>query len=207
MLRIDPITGDGYSDNPFFTGDVTDDQSKVVNYGLRNPFRIAVDQNTGVPYVGDVGWTRWEEINGGVGENFGGPYYEGGAGNNSQGGAGVNRQTGGYSDLPEAQAFYSSNADAEPPIWSRSHSAGGVAIVLGDFYSGSVYPTKYNDALFFTDYGDGVIRAITLDGQGALSTEYFVMGDPGGAVVEMSDGPRRAHVLRRHHRPHRSLRV
>lgn len=189
VLRIDPLSGDGYSDNPFFTGDVTDDQSKVVNFGLRNPFRIAVDQSSGIPYVGDVGWTKWEEINGGVGENFGWPYYEGGAGNGSQGGAGVNLQTGGYRDLPEAQAFYASNPDAAPPVWSRSHAAGGVAIVLGDFYTGDAYPTKYDDALFFTDYGDGVIRAVTLDAQGALEQEHFVMGDPGGAVVEMSMGP------------------
>lgn len=187
VLRIDPLTGAGFADNPFFTGDVNDDRSKVFNYGLRNPFRIAVHPTTGVPYVGDVGWNTWEEINGGRGQNYGWPFYEGGAGNGSLGGGGVNRQTGGYRDLPEAASFYASN-NAQPPLWSRSHAAGGVAVVLGDFYTGSVYPAQYQNALFFTDYGDPTIRALTLDAQGRLADQLLVLGSI-GTVLEMSMGP------------------
>lgn len=190
VLRIDPLTGDGYSDNPFYTGDVTDDRSKVYNYGLRNPFRLAVDPTSGIPYVGDVGWTKWEEINGGRGENFGWPYYEGGASNGTLGGDGLNRQTGGYKDLPEAQAFYANGGDtlAKPPIWSRSHDAGGIAIALGDFYTGDIYPDRFDNALFFTDFGESTIRAITLDGTGGLDQSLVVMGSV-GQVIEMSMGP------------------
>lgn len=189
VLRIDPLTGEGYADNPFYTGDVTDDRSKVYNYGLRNPFTLAVEPNTGVPYVGDVGWNSWEEINGGRGQNFGWPFYEGGAGSGGLGGNAINRQTGGYRDLAEAQAFYAAGGDAlaTPPLWSRSHGAGGVAIVLGDFYTGDLYPSRFNDALFFTDFGDPTVRAITLDAQGELDRSYVVMGSV-GQVVEMSMG-------------------
>ncbi|QDT68453.1 Quinoprotein glucose dehydrogenase B precursor [Planctomycetes bacterium MalM25] len=190
VLRIDPLTGEGYSDNPFYTGDTTDDQSKVYNYGLRNPFTLAVEPNTGVPYVGDVGWNSWEEINGGRGQNFGWPFYEGGAASGGLGGDAINRQTGGYKDLAEAQAFYAAGGDAlaTPPLWSRSHGAGGVAIVLGDFYTGDLYPSRFDNALFFTDFGDPTVRAITLDAEGALDQSYVVMGSV-GQVVEMSMGP------------------
>ena len=190
VLRINPITGNGYADNPFYTGDISDDRSKVYNYGLRNPFTLAVDPVSGIPYVGDVGWNTWEEINGGRGENFGWPYYEGGAGNGAQGGAAINRQTGGYRDLADAQAFYANGGDsiAEPPNWSRSHSAGGVAVVIGDFYEGGSYPSQFDNALFFTDFGDPTVRALKFDSSGVLQQELVVMGSV-GQVVEMSMGP------------------
>ncbi len=180
LLRINPLTGEGYSDNPFFTGDISDDQSKVLNYGLRNPFRFAIQPDTGVPYIGDVGWTKWEEINAGVGVNFGWPYYEGGDG--------VSNPTGGYNSLPEAQAFYNSGAEVEPAIWARSHASGGVAIVMGDFYTGTIYPELYQGAVFFTDYGDPTIRALSLDSNGEVDQSLVVTGSV-GTVVEMSMGP------------------
>ncbi|MGL4514482.1 MAG: carbohydrate-binding domain-containing protein [Lacipirellulaceae bacterium] len=188
VLRIDPITGRGLSDNPFFNGDLDADRSKVFNYGVRNSFRMAVDPETGHPVVGDVGWTAWEELNSGRGQNFGWPFYEGGAGNGSQGGSGVNRRTGGYQDLPEAQAFYSAGGAAATPAWSRSHAAGGVAIVMGDFYTGTRYPVEYQGAAFFTDYGDPTIRAVQLDANGQLQQSLVVSGSV-GTVVEMSMGP------------------
>ena len=71
VLRIDPITGQGLSDNPFFNGNANANRSKVYHYGLRNPFRMTVDPATGQLYIGDVGWTQWEEVNTGpAGSNF-----------------------------------------------------------------------------------------------------------------------------------------
>lgn len=78
ILRIDPITGAGLANNPFHNGDPSSNISKVYDYGLRNPFRFAVKPSTNTPYIGDVGWTTWEEINVGGGKNFGWPFYEGG---------------------------------------------------------------------------------------------------------------------------------
>jgi hypothetical protein len=43
ILRIDPITGQGVSDNPFYNGDAGANRSKVYQLGVRNPFRMAVD--------------------------------------------------------------------------------------------------------------------------------------------------------------------
>jgi glucose/arabinose dehydrogenase len=72
LLRINPITGAGLADNPFFNGNANANQSKVYQYGFRNPFRFSIDPRSGKIYVGDVGWTNWEEINAGAaGANFG----------------------------------------------------------------------------------------------------------------------------------------
>jgi hypothetical protein len=79
VLRIDPLTGAGLADDPFYSGDPAANRSRVYQLGVRNVFRMGVDRLTGTIYLGDVGWTAWEEVNtGGSGANFGWPYYEGG---------------------------------------------------------------------------------------------------------------------------------
>ncbi|MGK7888853.1 MAG: PQQ-dependent sugar dehydrogenase, partial [Leptolyngbyaceae cyanobacterium] len=114
ILRVDPITGEGLGDNPFFNGDPNSNRSKVHSYGLRNPFRFAINKDTNTPYIGDVGWTQWEEINTGVGVNYGWPYYEGGDNE-------INLPTSEYDQLPEAQAFYASGELATAPIFAIDH--------------------------------------------------------------------------------------
>ncbi len=181
ILRIDPITGAGFTDNPFYDlVDVNSNQSKVYSYGLRNPFRFAIQPVTGEPYIGDVGWTKWEEINTGEGANFGWPYYEGGSG--------VSLQTEGYRNLPEAIAFYASGELVEASIYARPHSDGATAIIMGDFYTGSTFPTVYHDALFFADVNEGSIKFMTFDGGGNPEpVRNFANGIPG--IVQMITGP------------------
>lgn len=180
LLRIDPVTGEGLTDNPYYNGDPTANQSKVYSYGLRNPFRFALHPTLDEPYIGDVGWTAWEEINTGRGANFGWPYFEGGNGQSLR--------TGGYQDLSEAQDFYDSGATTTPPLWSRTHSAGARAIVVGDFYTGDQYPNLLDGALFFTDYGEPTIRALLLNPDGSINRVQQVTGNI-GTIVAMSNGP------------------
>jgi len=70
IIRIDP-NGDGFPgdplrdyqippDNPFASGG---GRPEIWAYGLRNPFRASFDRQTGLFYIGDVGQTRFEEIN------------------------------------------------------------------------------------------------------------------------------------------------
>ncbi|MEL6263666.1 MAG: DUF4347 domain-containing protein [Cyanobacteria bacterium J06626_6] len=182
ILRIDPITGRGLSSNPFFNGNPDANRSKVYQLGLRNPFRITVNPQDGQVFVGDVGWTVWEEINAaGPGANFGWPYYEGANG--------VSAQTGGYSGLPEAQAFYNSGTTVTPSIYALNHETDGInAIVMGDVYTGDAYPDRYKGDLFFGDLGQGIIRNISFDGSGNISNiETFDIEDP--YVVQMAEGP------------------
>lgn len=89
ILRIDPATGKGMEDNPFYDSTRPQDpKSKVWALGLRNPFRMNLvpkqhspNQNTGpgIIIIGDVGDWSWEEINVAdePGLNFGWPVYQG----------------------------------------------------------------------------------------------------------------------------------
>lgn len=189
VLRIDPLTGKGLSDNPFFNGDVDSNRSKVFAYGMRNPFRIAPNPADGSIYVGDVGWTKWEEINKATGgENFGWPWYEGGY--DAQVGPYLQR-TGGYQDLAAAQQFYNSpaNAGVDAPTWAANHSSGSIAIVMGDFISSPLYPAQYQGQLFFSDFGINDVQVAFLDASGAVSRVETVVDGGSRAIVEMTMGP------------------
>ncbi|MBD2518702.1 PQQ-dependent sugar dehydrogenase [Nostoc sp. FACHB-973] len=165
LLRIDPITGDGLSSNPFYNGDPDSNRSKVYEYGFRNPFRFTIDEETNTPYVGDVGWTTWEEVNVGTpGANFGWPYFEGGQ---DSAGNYVNLQQPRYSTLDSAQDFYDSGATVTAPTYAYKHY-GSNAIIVGDFYRGSTFPSIYQNALFVADSSQGIIDALTLDSEGKV---------------------------------------
>ena len=96
IIRIDSETGFGIPSNPYFdASNPLANRSKVWTRGLRNPFRMYLDVETGshnpsdgmpgVIYIGDVGASKWEELNiaehGGI--NFGWPIFEGMATKNS----------------------------------------------------------------------------------------------------------------------------
>ncbi len=182
VLRIDPITGDGLADNPFFNGDPNANRSKVYQLGLRNPFRMTVHPESGQVYVGEVGWSRWEEINAAApGANFGWPYYEGGSGTNSP--------TRDYQDLPESQAFYASGEVTTSSLFALNHSVDGInAIVLGDIYTGNAFPEEYQGDLFINDLGQGIVRNLSFDESGNVSSvDTFTTG--ANVVVQIQEAP------------------
>jgi glucose/arabinose dehydrogenase len=158
MLRIDPITGLGISNNPFYdAANPNSNRSKVLNYGLRNPFRFTINPTNNTPYIGDVGWKTWEEINAGRGQNFGWPYFEGGNA--------VSLQQPEYFSLPPAQAFYNNGQPVTAPVYGYKHT-GSNAIVMGDFYTGNTFPSVYQNTLFIADISQGTVDNITLDSNG-----------------------------------------
>ncbi|TGE18110.1 PQQ-dependent sugar dehydrogenase, partial [Hymenobacter elongatus] len=90
VLRLDPLTGAGVPSNPFYNAaDPQAPRSKVWALGLRNPFRMTLkpgtgstnpaDGNPGVLYIGDVGFSNWEEMNvvSQARQNMGWPLFEG----------------------------------------------------------------------------------------------------------------------------------
>jgi glucose/arabinose dehydrogenase len=181
ILRLDPLTGAGLPDNPFYDGDPQSNRSKVYQYGFRNPFRFTIDA-TGKVYVGDVGWVTWEEVNQGApGDNFGWPYFEGGNAGNLQ--------TDEYQDLPQAQAFYASGQPVKAPLLALNHSTDLInAIVMGDRYDGSVYSAQYQGDLFFNDLGQGIVRNISFNPDGSIaSVDVFAQGVQ--IVVQIVTGP------------------
>ena len=73
ILRIDPVTGNGISSNPFYDAAFPRSaKSRVWTLGLRNPFRMCIRPNTGSTnpatgdigeiYVTDVGLDTYEEL-------------------------------------------------------------------------------------------------------------------------------------------------
>ena len=181
ILRIDAETGRGLADNPFFNGEPDANRSKVYQSGLRNPFRISVDDTTGQLYIGDVGWGRWEEINSGpAGANFGWPFYEGGRGQSVV-------QTG-YANTPEGEAFFAQSIAVTAPALALSHSADGInAIVAGDVYRGTRYGSEYSGGIFYNDLGQGIVRFATINGGELVDARQFTTG--AGVVVAMREGP------------------
>ncbi|GAB2519980.1 hypothetical protein GCM10027085_07310 [Spirosoma aerophilum] len=90
VLRLDPNTGNGLSSNPFYDpSNPRAPKSRVWALGLRNPYRVSIQPNTGSKnpgdgnpgtlLVGDVGWFKWEDLHiiDKAGLNCGWPLYEG----------------------------------------------------------------------------------------------------------------------------------
>ncbi|WP_088888904.1 NPCBM/NEW2 domain-containing protein [Leptolyngbya ohadii] len=183
LLRINPLTGQGLPDNPFFNGDPNSNRSKVWSVGLRNSFRFTVQPATGNIVLADVGWNTWEELNVAPrGGNLGWPYFEG-----------VPRNAG-YSGLPQAQAFYTSEQPVVSPFLVRNHAASQnpdgrptTALIMGDFYTGNTFPAPYSGALFYSDVGLGTVYMTFLNPDGTVNaTQVF---DTLPYIVDMETGP------------------
>ena len=170
ILRINP-DGSAPGDNPFDDG-TNSIRSKVWAYGLRNPFRYALHPATGEPYIGDVGWNTWEEINRGRGANFGWPCFEG---NGPQ---------------PDYQAAFNqcrqlSPSAVTPPLYTFDHSVGRT-VIGGAFYTGFQYPFQYRGNLFFADYtAEWVVRLVFDDNLNLASVEPFATGFAGPVDIEL----------------------
>jgi len=162
LFRIDPATGKGYTNNPFYDGNPDTYRSKVYSYGLRNPFRITIHPTTGEPYIGDVGWDNWEEVNTGRGKNFGWALYEGGY----EDGRGVNIRTPAYANDPKYKALYDKYSEVTPPLYARNHRDDFYSIVMGPFYTSNVYPSIFKDSLFIGNFNGRTIEALNFDTTG-----------------------------------------
>ncbi|MGF1979824.1 MAG: PA14 domain-containing protein [Nostoc sp. CmiSLP01] len=181
ILHINAITGQGLASNPFYNGDPNSNRSKVYDLGMRNPFRFTVNQQTNVPFIGDVGWYKWEEINvGGPGKNFGWPFYEGGIDSN---GNLINIKQSAYANLDIAKEFYASGETVTAPIYARDHLSGSTSIGVGTFYTGGAF----DNALMSFDPTNGTITAFTLNNQNkVIATTQFASNL--GAPVSVQAG-------------------
>lgn len=198
LVRLNPATGAASAGNPFINS--TDaNQRRIVAYGIRNPFRIAIRPGTNEVYVGDVGWNFADEINvvadgaDATAENFGWPCYEADQVLPAWSAANINLCTSLYAttgvDAAVAPAYshlHSTNVVAGEPCPAGASALSGVA-----FYGSGSYPSSYNGGLFFTDYTRQCIWFAPADAQGRpdFSQRQTFMVTSGHYPVDLQIGP------------------
>lgn len=128
--------------------------------GLRNPFRMAFNPDTGQLFANDTGQNRREEINAILpGRNYGWVLYEG-----------TLRWPFG---VPDGTEF-------EFPVFEYEHEGGRVAISGGTWYRGSRYP-DLDGAYIFADYG-GPVGALATNSTGKVGVRWIARS-PGIADI------------------------
>jgi glucose/arabinose dehydrogenase len=125
-------------------------------WGLRNPWRFAIDHDTGNVFIGDVGQGRYEEINvspPGGGLNFGWPLCEG------------NRQFIEGDDPPEPPACNNGaqNTTGALVAYDQRTADNPCSVVGGPVYRGTCIPDLVGHA-FFGDVCTGKIETFVYDG-------------------------------------------
>jgi len=153
MLRIgvDTLPYSIPPDNPFIG--VPGAMPEILHFGLRNPWRFSLDQQTGDLYIGDVGQNSREEIDaapaGQLGLNFGWRVME------------ANRCNSlGSCPAGTPPCFDSAYT---PPIVEVPQSTGAFSLIGGFVYRGSLLPGEIGK-YFFADFFDDKIRSLDYDG-------------------------------------------
>ena len=194
VIRIDPNTGAGLPDNPFALSSDANSR-RIVAHGLRNPFRFAIRPGTSDVWVGDVGWSDWEEINhlgqtnDSVADNFGWPCYEGVGPQPSYDGANLNLCESLYSAGGVTAPVYTYD-HAQRVVPGESCTTGSSSISGMAFYNGGNYPASYTKALFFSDYSRNCIWAMLAGGDGFPNPSNRITFDAGAAgPVDLQIGP------------------
>ena len=145
ILRIDVAGGgEGYAippDNPFAAGQ--DGHPAVWAYGLRNPWRLRFDRETGDLWSGDVGQDAFEEVNRIVkGGNYGWNTKEG---------------THCFAEDP------CDKPDLIDPVVEYAHGDSSLSVVGGYVYRGSAIPELRGVYLFADFYQPGPIYGVFYD--------------------------------------------
>lgn len=158
ILRINK-DGTVPHDNPFFGQ--RNRRGEIWAYGLRNPWRFALDRTTEMMVIGDVGENRAEEINiGKAGGNYGWPRTEGKSTN---------------------QSFIN-------PVFLYAHGGSSAAITGGVIYHGKTFPAEYQRAYFYGDYVRGFIRYLRFNADKTLKVDHEFASEA-GQVVHITQGP------------------
>ncbi|MEM6473936.1 MAG: PQQ-dependent sugar dehydrogenase, partial [Planctomycetota bacterium] len=144
-INVDEASSEmGYGipdDNPFVKVDGA--RGEIYAYGLRNPWRIAFDRETGDLWVGDVGQELWEEVNLIVkGGNYGWSNREG---------------MSSFGNRPRVEG----TSDPIDPVWQYDHRIGR-SITGGRVFRSSRLP-QLNGKYMYADYVTGVVWALSFD--------------------------------------------
>ena len=195
ILRVDPDTGAALPDNPA-AGSADAMTRRIVAHGFRNPFRLTIRPGTGELWAGDVGWNEWEEVDriatptAAVG-NYGWPCYEGAGRMASYDNLNLNLCESLYSQGAGAHAApHYTYRHADKVIAGEACPSGTSSIAGLAFYTGSSFPARYRDGLFFADYSRSCIWFMPVGTNGLPDPsrrESFASGAVG--VVNLVQGP------------------
>jgi len=159
------------SDNPFVGQ--AGARAEIWAWGLRNPFRFSIDAD-GTLWIGDVGETRFEEVDRGLpGADYGWPCFEGNA---------------------PFRVCNPAPADPIAPAFVYGHEIGpapfvGSSVIGGPVYRNGNLPAFYEGRLFFGDFTwGGWIRTAAIDPGGTLSDVQLFVDLP-GALVDIVQAP------------------
>jgi glucose/arabinose dehydrogenase/PKD repeat protein len=207
LLRIDPDSGAGVPGNPFFSS--TDaDARRIVAYGLRNAFRMAIRPGSNDVYMGDpggLGTAGFEEVDrvpdptATPARNFGWPCYEGGLDSNDNL---VNKKYPAFDqmDLDLCENLYTEGT-ATPPFWTyrhadfvtpgencphTSHAVSGLAFAPAS----GTFPSAYGGAFFVADYARDCIWVMRAGAGGvpdSSTLQNFAQVSP--TPVDLEFGP------------------
>lgn len=197
LIRIDPDTGEGLPGNPLFAS-ADANERRLVAYGLRNPFRFVLDPDGERAYVGNVGWSKFEEIDevplgSDKAFNSGWPCYEGPGPNAAYESLG----------LTLCEGLYAEPAAATAPFFHYRHGHQvvpddecplelGSAVSGIEIYDGGSFPSAYDGALFFADPVRGCIYSM-MSGDGGkpdpLTAAPFMTGGSSYPGVDLEIGP------------------
>ena len=160
ILRIDVNNGALYAippTNPYIG--VANVRPEIWAYGVRNPWRLSFDRQTGDLWIGDVGQGAREEVNRQLASSAGGANY----------GWRIFEGINCYQSPPAPPNCATPPADYVPPIFDYSHSE-GVSITGGYVYRGSSTPDLAGKYVF---------------GDFSFSKLWFSPGDLGAPFTQL----------------------
>ncbi len=168
ILRLD-ISGDTYTsppDNPFASGG---GRPEIFAYGLRNPWRITFDRDTGDLWAGDVGQGTREEVDlVTLGGNYGWSIVEG--------------------DLCFQPNTGCDMSGFTPPRATYStHDAGNCSVTGGYVYRGSALP-ELDGWYVYGDFCSGVVWAFDTAQPGAVPVRLMESGRSISSFAEDAAG-------------------
>lgn len=147
IVRLD-VSGPGNPaippDNPYVGHAVF--REEIWAWGLRNPWRIAFDRDTGALYIADVGQNSREEVNVQAAASTGGENY-------------------GWRIMEGTRCFNPSPCDTSGlvlPVAEYSHDQ-GCSITGGEVYRGSVHPSL-DGVYLYGDFCSGRLWGLSHDG-------------------------------------------
>lgn len=178
LLRV-ALDGQVPVDNPFLA--IPGAVPTLWARGLRNPFRMALDDADGSLFISDVGGnkkTAEEEVNRSlVAADFGWPNQEG--------------RRCFVSDCEHFAAAEFAYAHNESPYFAPGQPGAGTqgAAILGPVYDGTLFPPEYIGDLFLADYANLWIRRLERDAQGQIvAASPFLEAPEAGPVVDLDIG-------------------